>query len=344
MGSSDKIVAFMDWFSYAVSLSSLPSQHTRRQALIFPPNLRFMTGKLCSMQEAIADTIQDGTSVYIEGFTHLICFAAGHEIIRQGRKNLTAIRLTPDLVYDQMIEAGCVSKVIFGWAGNPGVGSLHGFRRKTEAKYSERIEVEEYSHFGMVSRLQAGAANLPFWPLKNYGGTDIPAHTANIKTVVCPFTGQELSAVPAMHPDVVVLHCQRSDKEGNAQAWGLYGTQKESAFAAKKVIVVCEELVESSEIRRDPNRTLIPSFLVSHVVHEPWGCHPSFVQGFYDRDNDFYVSWDDLTREPETYKNYLDEFVYGCADRSAYMKKMGGDLMAKLKAKALMSDGVNYGF
>ncbi len=283
-------------------------------------------------------------SVYIEGFTHLICFAAGHEIIRQGLKDLTAIRLTPDLVYDQMIEAECVSKVIFGWAGNPGVGSLHAFRRRTEAKYPNKIEVEEYSHFGMVSRLQAGASNLPFWPLKNYGGTDIPLNNSLIKEVTCPFTGQLLAAVPALHPDVVILHCQRSDVLGNAQAWGLYGTQKESAFASKKVIVVCEEIVETSEIRRDPNRTLIPGFLVSHVVHEPWGCHPSFVQGFYDRDNDFYVGWDELTRDSATYKNYLDEFVFSCADRAQYMKKMGSDLMQKLKAKAMMSDGVNYGF
>jgi glutaconate CoA-transferase subunit A len=303
-----------------------------------------MKNKLCSMKEAIAESVKDGSSVYIEGFTHLICFAAGHEIIRQGIKDLCAIRLTPDLVYDQMIEAGCVAKMIFGWAGNPGVGSLHAFRRALQQKQPHAIEIEEYSHFGMVSRIQAGAAKLPFWPLHNYSGTDIPKHNSNIKTLQCPFTGREISVVPPLEPDVVILHCQRADSEGNAQAWGLYGTQKESAFAARRVIVVAEEIVDSSVIRSDPNRTIVPGFLVQHVVHEPWGCHPSFVQGYYDRDNDFYVKWDDISRERETYKNYLEEFVYGCRDRKAYVKKMGSDLLNKLRAKSRMCQGVDYGF
>jgi glutaconate CoA-transferase, subunit A len=303
-----------------------------------------MTNKLCSMKEAIAESVKDSSSLYIEGFTHLICFAAAHEIIRQGRKNLTAVRLTPDLVYDQMIEAGCVGKMIFGWAGNPGVGSLHAFRRAIEKNDPQSLEIEEYSHFGMVSRIQAGAAKLPFWPLHNYAGSHIPSHNPNIKQVECPFTGRILAAVPPLEPDVVILHCQRSDAEGNAQAWGLYGTQKESAFAAKKVIVVAEEIVASSLVRSDPNRTIVPGFLVSHVVHEPWGCHPSFVQGYYDRDNDFYVAWDKISRDRSTYQNYLDEFVYSCADRAAYVKKMGSSLFDKLKAKARVCEGVDYGF
>jgi len=296
------------------------------------------------MKEAISESVRDGSSVYIEGFTHLICFAAGHEIIRQGIKNLCAIRLTPDLVYDQMLEAGCISKMIYGWAGNPGVGSLHAFRRAVQKSEPNTIELEEYSHFGMVSRIQAGAAKLPFWPLHNYAGTNIPDNNPNIKTIICPFTGRELAAVPPLEPDVVILHCQRADNEGNAQAWGLYGTQKESAFAAKKVIVVAEEIVEASVIRSDPNRTIVPGFLVTHVVHEPWGCHPSFVQGHYDRDNDFYVKWDDISRERETYRNYLEEFVLGCKDRDAYTKKMGSQLMDQLRAKSRMCEGVDYGF
>jgi glutaconate CoA-transferase subunit A len=265
--------------------------------------------KLCSMKEAIANSVHDGESVAIDGFTHLISFAAGHEIIRQKIKNLTAVRLTPDLVYDQMIEAGCVKKLVFSWAGNPGVGSLHALRRRSQKDSVERLELEEYSHFGMVARLQAGSAGLPFWPLKNYRGTNIPDVNSQIKTIQCPYTGEELATVPAINPDVAVIHCQRADRLGNAQVWGLFGTQKETAFASKRVIVVAEEIVETSVIRRDPNRTLIPSIIVDHVVHEPWGAHPSYVQGFYDRDNDFYVAWEDISKTPSTYQDYLNEFI-----------------------------------
>jgi glutaconate CoA-transferase subunit A len=300
--------------------------------------------KIVSMKEAIADSVHDGNSIVVEGFTHLICFAAGHEIIRQGRKNLTAIRLTPDLVYDQMIEAGCVKKLVFSWAGNPGVGSLHALRRRSEKSSPTRIELEEYSHFGMVARFLAGSSGLPFWVLNNYRGSDIPIVNSFVREVKCPYTGDMFATVPAVTPDVAVIHVQRADKEGNAQVWGLMGTQKEAAFASNKVIVVAEEIVDTSVIRRDPNRTLVPGLRVSHVVHEPWGCHPSYTQGFYDRDNDFYVAWEDISRDPITYKNYLDEFVFGCIDRKAYMKKQGEGLVAKLKAKSRMCEGVDYGF
>jgi glutaconate CoA-transferase subunit A len=301
-----------------------------------------MFGKVVSMKEAIQDSVQDGQSIFIEGFTHLISFAAGHEIMRQKKKNLVGIRLTPDLIYDQMLQAGCINKLIFGWAGNPGVGSLHAFRRLFEKE--KKLEIEEYSHFGMVSRILAGAAGLPFWPLNNYQGTDIPTYNKNIKEVICPFTNQKLAAVPPIHPDVCILHCQRADKEGNAQAWGLFGTQKESAMASKTVIVVAEEIVDSSIIRADPNRTIIPGFIVKHVVHEPFGCHPSFVQGYHDRDNDFYVQWDEISRDPKTYDQWLGEFVFGVKDRAEYSKKMGTALMQKLKAKPRRCEGVDYGF
>ena len=239
------------------------------------------------MREAIGDSVKPGSSIVIEGFTHLICFSAGHEIIRQGIKDLTAIRLTPDLVYDQLIEAGCVKKMVFSWAGNPGVGSLHALRRVSEKSSKTRIELEEYSHFGMVARFLAGSSGLPFWPMNNYLGTDLPRANPKIKFIDCPYTGQKLATVPAVNPDVAVIHCQRADLEGNAQVWGLMGTQKEAAFAAREVIVVCEEIVDNSVIRADPNRTLVPGFRVKHVVHEPCACHPSYVQGYYDRDNDF---------------------------------------------------------
>lgn len=302
------------------------------------------TSKIVSMKEAIGDLVHDGSSIVIEGFTHLICFAAGHEIIRQQKKNLTAIRLTPDLVYDQLIEAGCVSKLVFSWAGNPGVGSLHALRRRSEKSSATRIELEEYSHFGMVARFLAGSSGLPFWVLNNYRGSDIPAANSLIKTLQCPYTGQEFATVPAVNPDVAIVHVQRADKEGNAQVWGLMGTQKEAAFAAKDVIVVAEEIVETSLIRRDPNRTLIPGFRVKHVVNEPWGCHPSYAQGYYDRDNDFYVAWEDISRDPKTYQNYMEEFILGCKDRSEYLKKLGSEKLAKLKAKSRMCEGVDYGF
>ena len=294
------------------------------------------------MKDAIAQLVHDGDTVVIEGFTHLICFAAGHEIIRQKKKDLTLARLTPDLVYDQMIEAGVAKKLVFSWAGNPGVGSLHAFRRAVEAK-PPTLEIEEYSHFGMVARFSAGAANLPFWPLRNYEGTDIPKSNSLIKSVDCPYTGEKLATVPALRPDVTIVHAQRADANGNAQVWGLMGVQKEAAFASKRVIVVVEELVDESVIRQDPNRTLIPGLQVDAVVVEPWGAHPSYAQGYYDRDNDFYVAWDKIAREPSSFKKYLDEFVYGVKDRAEYMKKNAG-LAERLKAKPLVSSGVNYGY
>lgn len=300
------------------------------------------TSKVLSMREAVAAHVHDGDVVVIEGFTHLISFAAAHEIIRQGRRNLTLCRLTPDLIYDQMLAAGCARKLVFSWAGNPGVGSLHAFRRLTEAR-PPRIEIEEYSHFGMVARLSAGAANLPFYPLRNYMGTDIPAANPLIKTVVCPFTGETLAAVPALRPDVTIVHAQRADCNGNTQIWGLMGVQKEAAFASKSVIVVVEELCDESVVRSDPNRTLIPGMIVSAVVVEPWGAHPSYAQGYYDRDNDFYVKWDDIAREESSLKEYLDKYVYAVEDRADYIARHPG-LVERLQADVQMCAGVNYGY
>ncbi len=310
---------------------------TQRKAKIKP-------NKLISLKEAISDTVHSGDSIVIDGFTHLICFAAAHEIIRQGIRNLTAVRLTPDLIYDQMIEAGTVKKLVFSWAGNPGVGSLHGLRRRSQMDSKHRIELEEYSHFGMVARFLAGSSGLPFWPLLDYRGSNLPDGNTQIREIQCPYTGELLSTVPALNPSVAIVHCQRADREGNAQAWGILGTQRESAFAAQKLIVVAEEIVETSAIRRDPNRTIIPSIVVDHVVCEPWGCHPSYVQGFYDRDNDFYVNFETVSREPTTYQDYLNEFVFGAKDRSEYLKKLDSKVIEKLKAKSRMCGGVDYGF
>ena len=292
------------------------------------------------MQDAVAGLVRDGDVVVIEGFTHLISFAAGHEIIRQRRRDLTLCRLTPDLIYDQMIAAGCARKLVFSWAGNPGVGSLFAFRRAVE---SGQLEIEEYSHFGMVGRFLAGAARLPFWTLRNYAGTDLPRANPRIKSVQCPYTGEELATVPALNPDVTIVHAQRADAQGNTQVWGLIGVQKEAAFASERVIVVAEELVDERVIRSDPNRTLIPAAVVSAVVVEPWGAHPSYAQGYYDRDNEFYVNWEAISKERTQIAHYLDEFVYGVHDRAEYMQKQPR-LAERLRAAEQFSAGVNYGF
>jgi len=303
------------------------------------------SGKVMTMRDAVARFVHDGDTVVIEGFTHLICFAAGHEIIRQRKRDLTLARLTPDLIYDQMIAAGCARKVVFSWAGNPGVGSLHAFRRAVEGKAARGtpLEIEEYSHFGMVARFSAGAARLPFWPLRDYAGTDLPRANPRIKTVACPYTGETLATVPALNPDVTIVHAQRADAAGNTQMWGLLGVQKEAAFASARVVVVVEDLVEESVIRSDPNRTIIPGMIVSAVVVEPWGAHPSYAQGYYDRDNDFYVAWEGISRDPERLRRYLDAFVHGVPDRAGYMEKHPG-LAERLKAQERWSEGVNYGF
>jgi glutaconate CoA-transferase subunit A len=298
--------------------------------------------KVTTMREAVAAHVRDGDTVVIEGFTHLICFAAGHEIIRQRRRDLTLCRLTPDLLYDQMIAAGCARKLVFSWAGNPGAGSLHAFRRAVEGKSGALLELEEYSHFGMVGRLSAGAARLPFWPMRNYMGTDLPGVNPRIAEVECPYTRERLATVPALNPDVTIVHAQRADAQGNTQIWGLLGVQKEAAFASSRVVVVVEELVDERVIRADPNRTLIPGLAVDAVVLEPWGAHPSYAQGYYDRDNEFYVGWEAISKDPAALSRYLDEYVYGVPDRAAYVRRCGG--LERLRADRRVCEGVNYGF
>ncbi|MEO6446122.1 MAG: CoA-transferase [Gemmatimonadaceae bacterium] len=297
--------------------------------------------KVVSMRQAIAEHVHDGDVVVVEGFTHLICFAAAHEIIRQKRRDLTLCRLTPDVIYDQMIAAGCASKLVFSWAGNPGAGSLHAFRRAVESR-PPALEIEEYSHFGMVARFSAGAAGLPFWPLRDYQGTDLPTANPRIRSVTCPYTGDTLATVPALYPDVTIVHAQRADADGNTQVWGLLGVQKEAAFAARRVIVVVEELVDAAVIRADPNRTIIPGMIVQAVVVEPFGAHPSYAQGYYDRDNDFYVAWEATSRSAARLQAYLDEWVHGVADRAEYLRRQP-DLRGRLAVKPAWSGEVSYG-
>ncbi|MEA4906339.1 MAG: CoA transferase subunit A [Chloroflexi bacterium] len=296
--------------------------------------------KLCSLQEAVADFVHDGDVLYAAGFTHLIPFAAGHEIIRQGRKDLTLARATPDLIYDQMVAAGCARKVIFSYMGNPGVGSLRIVRSEIEAG---RLEWEEYSHFGMISRLQAGAAGLPFMPMNQTGASDLEQANPNYRRVTDPYSGRQVVVVPPLHPDVAIVHVQRADAQGNAHIWGIIGEQKEAAFAARRVILTAEEIVDEEVIRSDPNRTMIPGLIVSAVCHVPYAAHPSYTQGYYDRDNEFYLGWDQISESRQAVAAYLDEWVYGVADRQAYWRKLGQDVHRRLSVAEHLSYPVNYG-
>src|SRR5512133_1862600 len=296
--------------------------------------------KLNSLKQAIADFVSDGDVVYAAGFTHLIPFAAGHEIIRQGKKNLTLARATPDLIYDQMVAAGCAKKVIFSYMGNPGVGSLRIVRAAIE---KGELEWEEYSHFGMITRLQAGASGLPFLPMNQTGATSLEQVNPLIKRIPDPYGGKDVIVVPALNPDVAIVHVQRADSNGNAHLWGIIGEQKEAAFAAKKVILTAEEIVDESVIRSDPNRTMIPAIVVSAVCHVPFACHPSYAQGYYDRDNEFYLAWDKVSESAEATKQYLDEWVYGVKDIDQYWGKLGEEARKRLEVSQMMSEPINYG-
>jgi glutaconate CoA-transferase subunit A len=296
--------------------------------------------KIVSMGEAVRANVRDGDVIYLAGFTHLIPFAAGHEILRQGKRNLTLCRATPDLIYDQMVAAGCASKVVFSWMGNPGVGPLRAIRREIEAG---RLEIEEYSHFDMVTRLMAGASDLPFLPVKSNKGSDLVEANRRIKWVTCPYTGESISTVPSLKPDVTFIHAQRADPEGNTQIWGIVGEQREAAFAAKRVVVSVEEIVPGEVVRSDPNRTMIPGFLVSAVVEEPWGAHPSYAQGFYDRDNQHYLAWDTVSRDASALEAWLEEWVLGVSCRREYMGKMDASQVLGLLPRTRPSYSVDYG-
>jgi len=267
--------------------------------------------ELTTLAEAVAGLIHDGDSVALEGFTHLIPMAAGHEIIRQGRRDLTLIRMTPDLIYDRMIGAGCARKLVFSWGGNPGVGSLHRMRDALDQQWPGPLELEEHSHAGMANRYQAGASGLPFAILRGYVGTDLLQHTATIATVTCPFTGEVLTAVPALNPDVSVIHAQRADRRGNIQLWGITGVQKEAVLAARRSLVTVEEVVDTLD--PVPGAVFLPGWAVTAVAVAPRGAYPSYAQGYYDRDNDAYRAWDAVSRDRATFTAWLDEHVYAGA-------------------------------
>ena len=293
-----------------------------------------------ALSEAIEKFVNDGDTVYAAGFTHLIPFAAGHEIIRQGKKDLILARATPDLIYDMLVAAGCARKVIFSYMGNPGVGSLRIVRSVLE---QGKLEWEEYSHFGMITRLQAGASGLPFLPMNQTGATDLETVNPNIKRIPDPYGGRDVIVVPALNPDVAIVHVQRADMNGNAHLWGIIGEQKEAAFASKKVILTAEEIVDESVIRSDPNRTMIPGIVVSAVCHVPYACHPSYAQGYYDRDNEFYLAWDKISESADEVKSWMDEWVYNVKDRDEYWRKLGKAAHKRLEVPQRMSEPINYG-
>lgn len=280
--------------------------------------------KLVDMEHAVAETITNGQSLYLSGFTHLIPFAFGHEIIRQRYQDLHLIRMTPDLIYDQMIAAGCASEVTFSWAGNPGVGSLRGFRRAVEDGVPNRIHIDEHSHFGLVSRLAAGAQDLPLLPLRTYIGSSYVEQNNDIRIIENPYDSgmSEVPVVRALKPDVAVVHAQRADADGNAHVWGITGEIVEAVFAAETVILSVEEVVNTDTIRSDPNRTLIPGTAVDYVVNEPYGAHPSYAQGYYNRDNKAYLAWDDQSETHESTEEWLEEWVYDVENRTEYLEKM----------------------
>ena len=263
--------------------------------------------RLASLRDAVAEHVRDGQTVALEGFTHLIPVAAGQEIIRQRRRDLTLVRMTPDLVYDQMIGMGCARRLIFSWGGNPGVGSLHRMRDAIEKGWPQPLQLEEYSHAAMAAAYAAGASGLPFGLLRGFAGTDLPAHNENVRWVTCPFTGERLSAVPALNPDVTIIHAQQADRAGNVRLRGIIGVQKEAALAAKVAIATVEEVVD--DVTDEMNAVVLPGWSLGAVCHVPRGAWPSYAHGYYDRDNRFYQEWDDISRDRERFLSWMKQHV-----------------------------------
>lgn len=275
---------------------------------------------ILSLHAAIREFLQDGMTVALEGFTHLIPFAAGHEIIRQGLKDLHLVRMTPDLVYDQLIGAGCARSLTFSWGGNPGVGSLHRFRDAVENGWPRPLAITEHSHAGMAAAYVAGASNLPFGLLRGYLGTDLPAVTPEIRTVTCPYTGERLATVPALRPDVTLLHAQKADRKGNVLLRGIVGAQKEAGLAARKLVVTVEEIVD--DLEAPMNAIVLPHWVVSAVACVPGGAYPSYAQGYYARDNAFYLAWDGIARDRRRFSGWMDRHVLGTPDHAGFLRSL----------------------
>jgi glutaconate CoA-transferase, subunit A len=280
---------------------------------------------IVSLSDAIREHVHDGDVVALEGFTHLIPHAAGHEIVRQELRDLTLIRMTPDVIYDQLIGMGCARKLVFSWGGNPGVGSLHRLREAIERGWPAPLEIEEHSHAGMAAAYAAGASNLPFGVLRGYQGGDLAAHT-RVATIICPFTGEELAAVPAHRPDVGIVHAQRADRHGNVQLWGILGVQKETVLASTRSIVTVEEIVD--ELEPLPGAAVLPSWVIDAVAVAPGGAHPSYAHGYYERDNEFYVAWDTIARDRDVFLAWMQRHVLDTADIAGYHASLAAEASA----------------
>jgi glutaconate CoA-transferase, subunit A len=283
--------------------------------------------ELLSLKDAVAELVRDGDIVAMEGFTHLIPHAAGHEVIRQSRRDLTLVRMTPDLIYDQLIGMGCARKLVFSWGGNPGVGSLHRLRDAVERGWPQPLEIEEHSHGGLANAYVAGAADLPFAVLRGYVGSDLPAHSDRIRFVECPFTGERLAAVPAVRPDCTIIHAQKADRKGNVLIWGILGVQKEAALAAKRVLVTVEQVVDQLEAW--PNACVLPHWVVSAVCLEPGGAWPSYAQGYYERDNRFYLAWDPIARDRDAFAAWMRKHVLETGDFQDFRRVLGETMQAE---------------
>ena len=276
--------------------------------------------QISQLRDAVAELVMDGDVVAMEGFTHLIPFAAGHEVIRQGKKNLTLIRMTPDLIYDQLIGMGCAKKLIFSWGGNPGVGSLHRFREAIQVGWPQPLEIEEHSHADMAARYQAGASGLPFAVVRGYIGSDLPKYNNKIKSITCPFTGEVLAASTALNPDVAVIHAQKADREGNVLISGIIGIQKEAVLAAKRAIVTVEEIVD--KLDAPMNACVLPHWVVTRVCLAPGGAHPSYAHGYYKRDNAFCKAWDGISRDRDVFLAWMQKHVLGTADFTEFKRSL----------------------
>ena len=275
---------------------------------------------LGTLREVIAEFVRDGQGIALEGFTHLIPFAAGHEIIRQQRRGLHLIRMTPDLIYDQLIGCGCASTLTFSWGGNPGVGSLYRLRDAVENSWPHTLAINEHSHAGMAAAYTAGAARLPFGMLRGYAGTDLPQHNAQVREVVCPYTSEALATVPALNPDVTVIHAQRADRQGNVLIQGIVGAQKEAALAAKQLIVTVEQVVDSLDAPM--NAIVLPHWIVTALAVVPGGAYPSYAHGYYPRDNAFYQRWDHIARDRATFADWIDRNVLRTRDHAEFMRQL----------------------
>jgi len=308
-----------------------------------PVSVAATGSKVVSLDEAIAEHVHDGMTVALEGFGHLIPFAAGHEIIRQRRRDLTVCRMTPDIITDQLLAAGCVRRLVASFFASGSAGSLYEIRRRVEQHDPEPLEVEEYSHYGMFCRYQAGAAGLPFYPLRSYAGSDLPELNPRIATVESPYGEGRVHVVPPLNPDVTILHAQRADPAGNAQVWGITGAMQPAAYAARTVILTVEEVVEPEVVRSDPNRTLVPGHAVDAVVHVPGGAHPSYAQGCYDRDSAFYREWTPISRNKDAVRRWIEEWVHGTADHAEYLARLGEERWSGLRVADAPAAPVSYG-